>query len=177
MRHLIDTYIAADEPRKISPFDNMSLLDLIVKAGIDLMLRRPRLRAMHRLCIQTPLAPFGKGGSTKESAEIPLCRGFGGVPQKIFRAGGWDRRSRIVHGGREWGIPPHSEERITMRPYGRRGERTTSPLKGEARACPEHSRMGEGTRFWSTNALVCFSQRKGLKSLLHKPLPEADRYG
>jgi type I restriction enzyme R subunit len=34
MRHLIDTYIEADEPRKISPFDNMSLLDLIVKSGI-----------------------------------------------------------------------------------------------------------------------------------------------
>jgi type I restriction enzyme R subunit len=34
MRHLIDTYIEADEPRKISPFDNLSLLDLIVKTGI-----------------------------------------------------------------------------------------------------------------------------------------------
>ena len=34
MRHLMDTYIEADEPRKISPFDNMSLLDLIVKTGI-----------------------------------------------------------------------------------------------------------------------------------------------
>ena len=34
MRHLIDTYIEADEPRKISPFDNMSLVDLIVKTGI-----------------------------------------------------------------------------------------------------------------------------------------------
>ncbi len=34
MRHLIDTYIEASEPRKISPFDNMSLLDLIVKTGI-----------------------------------------------------------------------------------------------------------------------------------------------
>src|SRR5882672_7220814 len=34
MRHLIDTYIEADEPRKISPFDNMALLELIVKTGI-----------------------------------------------------------------------------------------------------------------------------------------------
>lgn len=34
MRHLIDTYIQADEPRKISAFDDMSLLDLIVKTGI-----------------------------------------------------------------------------------------------------------------------------------------------
>lgn len=34
MRHLIDTYIEADAARKISPFDNISLLDLIVKTGI-----------------------------------------------------------------------------------------------------------------------------------------------
>jgi type I restriction enzyme R subunit len=34
MRHLIDTYIEADEPRKISPFNGMSLIDLIVKTGI-----------------------------------------------------------------------------------------------------------------------------------------------
>lgn len=34
MRHLIDTYIEADEPRKISPFDSLSLVDLIVKTGI-----------------------------------------------------------------------------------------------------------------------------------------------
>ena len=34
MRHLIDTYIEAEEPRKISPFDDLSLLDLIVKTGI-----------------------------------------------------------------------------------------------------------------------------------------------
>jgi len=34
MRHLIDTYIEADESRKISPFDNMPLLELIVETGI-----------------------------------------------------------------------------------------------------------------------------------------------
>jgi type I restriction enzyme R subunit len=34
MRHLSDTYIQADEPRKISPFDDLGLLDLIVKSGI-----------------------------------------------------------------------------------------------------------------------------------------------
>ncbi|WP_186136373.1 type I restriction endonuclease subunit R [Burkholderia gladioli] len=34
MRHLIDTYIAASEPRKISDFENVGLLDLIVKTGI-----------------------------------------------------------------------------------------------------------------------------------------------
>ncbi len=35
MRHLIDTYIEADEQRTISPFDGMSLLELIVKTGIS----------------------------------------------------------------------------------------------------------------------------------------------
>lgn len=34
MRHLLDTYIEAKEPRKISPFDGMGLLELIVKTGI-----------------------------------------------------------------------------------------------------------------------------------------------
>lgn len=34
MRHLIDTYIDAEQPRKISPFDDMPLLELIVKTGI-----------------------------------------------------------------------------------------------------------------------------------------------
>ncbi|MCG2741138.1 MAG: HsdR family type I site-specific deoxyribonuclease [Syntrophaceae bacterium] len=34
MRHLLDTYIEADEPRPISPFDGMGLLELIVKTGI-----------------------------------------------------------------------------------------------------------------------------------------------
>ena len=34
MRHLIDTYIEASEPRKISPFDDLPLLALVVKTGI-----------------------------------------------------------------------------------------------------------------------------------------------
>jgi len=35
MRHLIDTYIEAAEPRKISEFGEMGLLELIVKGGMD----------------------------------------------------------------------------------------------------------------------------------------------
>ena len=35
MRHLIDTYIEADEPRKISDFEKIGLLELIQKTGID----------------------------------------------------------------------------------------------------------------------------------------------
>ena len=35
MRHLIDHYIQADEPTPISPFGDLSLIELIVKAGID----------------------------------------------------------------------------------------------------------------------------------------------
>jgi type I restriction enzyme R subunit len=34
MRHLIDHYIQAEDPRNISPFGEMSLLDIIVKSGI-----------------------------------------------------------------------------------------------------------------------------------------------
>jgi type I restriction enzyme R subunit len=34
MRHLIDTYIQAKDPRTISPFTGMSLLDIIVNSGI-----------------------------------------------------------------------------------------------------------------------------------------------
>ena len=34
MRHLIDTYIQAEEPRTISPFEDISLLDLIVNSDI-----------------------------------------------------------------------------------------------------------------------------------------------
>lgn len=35
MRHLIDTYIEADEPRKISDFDKMGVLEVITKSGLD----------------------------------------------------------------------------------------------------------------------------------------------
>ncbi len=35
MRHLIDTYIRAEESEKISAFDDMSLIQLIVERGPD----------------------------------------------------------------------------------------------------------------------------------------------
>lgn len=35
MRHLIDTYISAEESQKISAFDDMTLIELIVKRGVD----------------------------------------------------------------------------------------------------------------------------------------------
>lgn len=34
MQHLIDAYIEAEEPCRISPFDGMRLIDLIVKTSI-----------------------------------------------------------------------------------------------------------------------------------------------
>lgn len=34
MRHLIDNYIQADEPQNISPFGDLSLIELIVRTGI-----------------------------------------------------------------------------------------------------------------------------------------------
>ena len=39
MRHLIDTYIEADEAKKISNFENLSLVELIVKSGIAEMIQ------------------------------------------------------------------------------------------------------------------------------------------
>lgn len=42
MRHLIDTYIRADESEKISAFDDMSLIQLIVERGPDAVQALPR---------------------------------------------------------------------------------------------------------------------------------------
>ncbi|MBF0192433.1 MAG: type I restriction endonuclease subunit R [Magnetococcales bacterium] len=42
MRHLIDTYIRADESEKISAFDNMSLIQLIVERGPDVVNALPK---------------------------------------------------------------------------------------------------------------------------------------
>jgi len=62
MRHLIDTYIDADEPREISPFDNMSLTELIVKTGIADAIRS-RLEALK-----------GNEGATAETIENNVRR-------------------------------------------------------------------------------------------------------
>lgn len=35
MRHLIDNYLQADEPRKISEFESLSLLEIIARAGLE----------------------------------------------------------------------------------------------------------------------------------------------
>src|SRR5437660_1086416 len=35
MRHLIDTYIRAEESKKVSAFDDLSLIQLIVERGAD----------------------------------------------------------------------------------------------------------------------------------------------
>ncbi len=55
MRHLIDTYIEAAEPRKISPFDDMPLMELIVKTGIaDAINRMPEgIRASKEAIAET----------------------------------------------------------------------------------------------------------------------------
>jgi type I restriction enzyme R subunit len=41
MRHLIDTYIRAEESRKISAFDDMTLIQLIVERGVDAVKELP----------------------------------------------------------------------------------------------------------------------------------------
>ncbi len=42
MRHLIDTYIRAEESEKISAFDDMSLIQLIVERGADAVEQLPK---------------------------------------------------------------------------------------------------------------------------------------
>jgi type I restriction enzyme R subunit len=42
MRHLIDTYIRAEESEKISAFDDMSLVQLIVERGVDAVDKLPK---------------------------------------------------------------------------------------------------------------------------------------
>jgi type I restriction enzyme R subunit len=49
MRHLIDSYISAEESEKISAFDDMSLLQLIVERGIDEAIKAlPRSIGKHK---------------------------------------------------------------------------------------------------------------------------------
>ena len=42
MRHLIDTYIRAEESEKISAFDDLSLIELIVERGADAVMDLPK---------------------------------------------------------------------------------------------------------------------------------------
>ncbi|MBS3148324.1 type I restriction endonuclease subunit R [Candidatus Woesearchaeota archaeon] len=42
MRHLIDSYIDAEESRAVSAFDNLTLIDLIVKQGVDAIESLPK---------------------------------------------------------------------------------------------------------------------------------------
>ncbi|MEI8173538.1 MAG: HsdR family type I site-specific deoxyribonuclease [Deltaproteobacteria bacterium] len=42
MRHLIDTYIRAEESEKISAFDDLSLVELIVERGVDVVQELPK---------------------------------------------------------------------------------------------------------------------------------------
>ncbi len=42
MRHLIDTYIRAEESEKISAFDDMTLVQLIVERGVDALNELPK---------------------------------------------------------------------------------------------------------------------------------------
>jgi len=41
MRHLIDTYIRAEDSEKVSAFDDMSLVQLIVEQGADVVKAMP----------------------------------------------------------------------------------------------------------------------------------------
>ena len=51
MRHLIDTYIKAEEPRPISELDKLGLVDLIVKTGIADAIAEKKMNAMSRQAV------------------------------------------------------------------------------------------------------------------------------
>jgi type I restriction enzyme R subunit len=54
MRHLIDAYIRAEESEKISAFDDMSLVQLIVERGVDAVKELPRdIRRDERVSAET----------------------------------------------------------------------------------------------------------------------------
>ena len=54
MRHLIDTYIRAEESEKISAFDDLSLIDLIVERGADAVKELPEgIRKNHDAVAET----------------------------------------------------------------------------------------------------------------------------
>ena len=60
MRFLIDAYIEADQPRKISAFDDIGLLELIVKTGVA----------------QAINATFGKGASNRKAVQETIEGNF-----------------------------------------------------------------------------------------------------
>ncbi len=70
MRHLIDTYLAADAPRKISQFENMSLLQLIVKSGIAEAIKE-KLSGMSQEAIGESIANNVRTTITKEHLNDP----------------------------------------------------------------------------------------------------------
>ena len=54
MRHLIDTYIKAEESRKVSAFDDFTLIDLIVNRGADAIKELPEgIRANNQATAET----------------------------------------------------------------------------------------------------------------------------
>ena len=82
MRHLIDTYIQAEEPRKISRFEEMPLLDVITKLGID-------------KAIDTCLSPLGDNtNSVSESIENNIRKKI--VSERPNNPEFYDRMSEIL---------------------------------------------------------------------------------
>lgn len=73
MRHLIDTYIEASEPRKISPFEGMGLLDLIVKTGIaDAIAHKLAAMQGHQQAIAETIENNVRSKIIKEGATNPV---------------------------------------------------------------------------------------------------------
>src|SRR5208282_639858 len=73
MRHLIDTYIEAKEPRKISDFDDMGLLDVIGKSGMaDAINRLPDGIKSNKSAVAETIANNVRSKIIKEHLNDPV---------------------------------------------------------------------------------------------------------
>ncbi len=130
MRHLIDTYIRAEESEKVSAFDNLSLIQLIVERGaaaVDALPegiksspecsggnhRKQRPQDHHRRNIHQPqvlrnhVRPAGRAGGTKADAGVGLSgvSGAGGGP---CQAGAEPSSEHVLPAGNEHGGSAHA---------------------------------------------------------------------
>ena len=69
MRHLLDTYISATEPEKISEFDDLTLVEMIIKNGIKDTIKKmpPSLQKKNKLSAEAIENNIGKTISEEKS--------------------------------------------------------------------------------------------------------------
>ena len=145
MRHLIDTYIEADEPRKISPFDNMGLLDLIVKTGIADAIASAARRHEGQ-----------QGRHRRDHREQRPQQDHQGAPERpgLLRedvgAAGRDHRGAQGQGDRVRGIP--EAHRGTGEEGGGRARRTTRRRSWTRRASALFTTTSTRTKSWRSRS-------------------------